>query len=545
MAVGSTLAPLAPFAGHRVFLTAWPSSHPGPEGARVATGTGDTMAIAVAAAADALASPPPFVADRLELDVVTSTEEGSLDDTSMPLRSIGLVGVLAARDGAPPGFVLPSEVLRRRLFHTGKEPGLDGERVRALLAARAGIPESALGAMRVEHFATAAYVESPDRTAALRVVRGMVERPSDVGVAALLAAARRGAEYLARAVGAQGRYAYLVHPADGRVDGSYGWLRHAGATYALFEAYDEFQTSEFLEAGRRALGYLRRRLVNDAATQGLALSDVSDEEEQKVGGAGLALVAWAQYAAATGDRSDLATMGSLARFILGRQYPDGHYRSNADVDRETGSHRKTEPVYYTGEATLGLLRLYAIDPQPSYLDAARRAAAWVIDVRDGKATDDTQEHDHWMAYALHDLYRVSRNDAYADHTFAIVRAIAKKQYEPGRAPSPDWVGAFFEGQSTPAATRLEAYDSAIALSRFAGKSDAWLLAPAREVAAFTIGNQFDEPSDYWLPRPAAIDGGVREGLYGEDVRIDYVQHATSAWIHLARLLRSESVGAAQ
>ena len=541
-AAGDANAPRPPLPGRRVFLTAWPRAHAGPDGARVATGSGATLSSAVAAAADALASqsPPwPIPPDRLELDVATSAEPASLDDSAMPLRAIGLVGVLAARGGASPAFVLPSEIHRRGLFRSGKDPGVDAGRIRALLATREAIPESALAGERAWRFTTAAYAETPDRANAVRVVRGMVEAPraADVDVARLLDAARRGGEYLVRSLGPQGRYAYLVHPADGRADGTYGWLRHAGATYALFEAYEEFQAPEFLEAGRRALEYLRRRLVDDAATHGQMLFEVAGEEEQKVGGAGLALVAWAQYASVTGDRSDLETMRALARFIVGRQYPDGHYRANADVDRETGSHRKTEPIYYTGEATLGLVRLYALDPQPAVLDAARRAAAWIINVRDAGATDETREHDHWMAYALADLYRLTRDESYAAQAFAIARAIATKQYAPGRAPAADWIGAFYEGQSTPASTRLEAYDSAIALSRQAGTSDAWIVAPARDVAAFTLGNQFGDANDYWLPHPEAMDGGVREGVYAEDVRIDYVQHAMSAWIHLARLLR--------
>ena len=57
-----------------------------------------------------------------------------------------------------------------------------------------------------------------------------------------------------------------------------------------------------------------------------------------------------------------------------------------------------------------------------------------------------------------------------------------------------------------------------------------------------LGQQFEPDDDYWLPNRAKADGGVRESLFVRDVRIDYVQHAMSAWLHLARSLRDPGYG---
>src|ERR1019366_2766401 len=160
----------------------------------------------------------------------------------------------------------------------------------------------------------------------------------------------------------------------------------------------------------------------------------------------------------TGKRDQLELMRSLARFIMKQQYPDGHFRSNADVGAETGKKLKREPVYYVGEATLALLRLYAVDPQQAYVDAARRAADWIVQVRDAYVSEDNQEHDHWMSYALNDLYRLTHQDSYVEHAYKIAHAIQKKQ-RGADAPAPDLVGTFYDGATTPAATRVEAYDA--------------------------------------------------------------------------------------
>jgi hypothetical protein len=530
-----------------VFLLLWGAGTPA-DGAGAplgATATGSSLADAVASAAASLAGRTPAGTGRLEMDVVRSAGTASLDeDTEAPLPSIGLEGVFATRDDGKAGFVVPGEVVQAGAFHTGKRPTLDHVALGTLVAQRATLGTPDLQSMRLYRFGAHAFVESAARDRALPLVRGMVEHPSQVTPDALIAAVRRGGDYLSRVQDDAGRYVYLYHPVGDRNDPSYGWLRHSGATYALLEAYEELGTPLYLQKAERALTYLEHRFVTDASSQGKYVLDTNDEEQQKVGGAGLSLLAFAKHAAVTGSRAHLDTMRALARFIVAQQYEDGHFRSNADLEAASGKKLKREPVYYPGEAALGLLRLYAIDPSPAYLDTARRAVDWVARVRDAYVSEDNQEHDHWMAYACNDLYRITRDDAYAEHALKIARAILKKQHRAAGAPAPDWAGTFYEGQSTPAATRVEAYDADVSLSRFAGRPDAWLLEPAREVAAWMLGQQFDDDDDYWLTSPARAAGGVRESLYVQDVRIDYVQHAMSAWLHLARSLRDPAYGAA-
>jgi hypothetical protein len=536
---GRAAAPAPPpGTGRRVMLAYY---HPGFEPV-VATSPGATLADAVASAADALA---PGVKDpaggRLELDVPTSLAVASVEeDEELPLASVGLEGVLVASDDGKTGVVLPAEIAERRLGHEGRTAGLSHAKLAPLLATRSGVTPGSLASMRAYRFGAAVFVESASHDGARVVVRGMVERPAEVTPDRLVAGVRHGADYLLRVMNAEGRYVYMYHPMEDRDDGSYGLLRHAGSTYALLEAYEELGTPAYAAKGELALQYLKARLRDDPESQGKYAVDTNDEEQQRVGGAGLSLLAFAKDAAVTGSRTELETMRALARSILKAQYEDGHFRSNADVEHETGKKLKREPVYYPGEAVLGLVRLYAIDPQPAYLDAARRGADWVVHVRDALVSEDNQEHDHWMSYAMNDLFRITHDRAYLDFAYKIARAIEKKQRT--GADAPDFAGTFYDGETTPASTRLEAYDADIALARFAGEPEDWLLGPAREVARSTLGQQFDPDNDYWLKNPGKAEGGVRESLFVPDVRIDYVQHAMSAWLHLARILRDPAYG---
>jgi hypothetical protein len=540
---GRAGAPEPPAAhGRRIVLACYPR---GAE-ALVATASGATLADAVAAAAESIAGKlkeSRTVAEaRLELDVPTHLAGATVEqDEELPLASIGLEGVLVTQDDGKTGVVLPGEIVQRGLFYEGKTHGLSHGKLEAMLSARAGVPQTSLGAMRAYRFEADAHVENAAHDGVLPVFRGMVEPPRDVTPERLVAAVRRGADYLLRIMNAEGRYVYMYHPVEDRDDSAYGWLRHAGTTYALLEAFEELGTPEYLQKSELALQYLKAHLKDDPASEGKYVLDTNDEEQQKVGGAGLALVAFAKHAAVTGKRTELETMRALARLIMKQQYEDGHFRANADLEHG-GKKLKREPVYYAGEAVLALIRLYAIDPQPAYLDAARRGADWVVQVRDAYVSEDNQEHDHWISYAFNDLYRVTDDASYLEHAYKIARAIQKKQRSAADAPARDFVATFYDGQTTPASTRVEAYDADIALSRFAGKPEEWLLTPAVQVARSMLGQQFDADNDYWLKNPTKVQGGVRESLFVHDVRIDYVQHAMSAWLHLARILRDPAYG---
>lgn len=517
----------------------------------VASAGGATLSDAVAGAANAIAAkaPGPLPRDaRLEMDVPVPQGLGGVSlagSIEAPLDSIGLEGVLVADSNGKTGFVLPGEIAERGMFHIGKSPGLDEGKLAELLASRAGVAQADLASMRSYRFHSDAYVESASRDTEappLRVVRGMVERQKEATPDLLLAAVRRGADYLVRVLSAEGRYAYLYHPVDEGEDTSYGWLRHAGSTYALFEAYEEFGTPVYAEKGQLALQYLKKHFRNDEESEGKYILDSKEEEQQKVGGAGLALLAFAKQSAVTGNRGELETMRALARLIMKQEEPSGHFRANADIHPPSGKKLKREPSYYPGEAVLGLIRLYALDPQEAYLDAARRGADWVIKVRDAHVSLDHQEHDHWMSYAMNDLYRVTHNDAYVEHAYKIARAIQKKQHRAAEGSSQDWDGTFYDGETTPGSTRVEAYDADIALSRFAGRPEEWLVTPAKQVAVAILGQQFRVENDYWLKNPTKADGGVRESLIEQDIRIDFVQHAMCAWLHLARILRDPAYG---
>ena len=65
------------------------------------------------------------------------------------------------------------------------------------------------------------------------------------------------------------------------------------------------------------------------------------------------------------------------------------------------------------------------------------------------------------------------------------------------------------------------------------------------IAAFTHRAAI-RPRERLLPSRtrSARAAGVRDSVVDDDIRIDYVQHAMSGWLHLARLLRDPTYGTA-
>jgi hypothetical protein len=550
--VPAALSPAVP--GHRVFVTAWVA---GKEPIS-ATGLGATLFDSIVAAATEVAKTAPPEA-RLELQVVTGVTKATVGpEMQERVFEIGLHGYLVNGGQAGVGWVLPIEIVSRhritaRVVNVGKgEPPsemriLDGEPLAQGVAARAHVASDVVPSLAAYRFDVADRLETvPPDGPPLTLYRTAPKLTADVSPEALLRDVHAGADYLARVTDERGRFEDVYDPTTDTAPHSYSTLRQAEAIYALMCAYEEEPRPAWLDAAKRATSYLKSQLKTlDGAAY--IKGGESDGEQEKVGGAGLALVAMAEYAAATGDKGDIEAMRALARGIIHQQYPDGHFRANADVakERDAGNAKiKREKGYYPGEATLGLVRLYGIDPDPKWLAAARSAADYVVHVRDANKMVKDQIPDHWLSYALHDLYVATSDAAYAGQADKISREIIVTLKHNKSLPYPDYHGSFLvEADTIQSSTRLEALTSTLQLMRFKGDDLRGILPSALEIARFTTSQQYRPDSAYFAKTPSKAIGGVRESVHDDNIRIDGVQHAICGWLRLAKILRDPTYGA--
>jgi hypothetical protein len=351
----------------------------------------------------------------------------------------------------------------------------------------------------------------------------------------LLAAANRAGDYLQRAVGADGRFVYSYLPKTDREKDSYNILRHAGTVYSMLELYEVNRRPELLAAARRALGYLLNQ-IEDCEVDGKTLPCIVEEGEVKLGGNALAAIALAKHIEVTGDTGHLPTLRRLGEWILDVQEPDGEF----------GVHKQSHPdgkvsdfvsEYYPGEALLALMRISALDADARWLDGAEQGARFLIETRDAGVPDTELNHDHWLLYALNEIYRERDRPIFLEHALRIAGAIASSQ---NRDPEfRDWLGSYYRPpRSTPTATRTEGLTAAYRLARdFDHPAEAARFLEAIRLGIdFQLQTQFRPESVLYLADPQRALGGFHRSLTNYEIRIDYVQHNISGLLAYRQIL---------
>ena len=356
-------------------------------------------------------------------------------------------------------------------------------------------------------------------------------------------AARAAAGYLARSCDSNGRFAYLSHleVAGDSSEGEYNVLRHAGAIYALAQAWERERQPLVRAALLRASRYLiERHLRGWPHRTGLA-AIVSLEDEEvgrecaKLGGAGLGLVALCAARRIEPALIELGRLRELGEFVLAAQRADGSFQSKRYLD--DGSWGRFQSLYYPGEAILGLLRLSAEDDDPRWLEAAARGAAFLARSRADLRVDQLP-HDHWLLIACAELWpRWGDLDApplpqpvLRRHLDDLARVFLARQVEVEAEGI--YLGAFDRSGSTcPAATRLEGLLAYASLPpSHEGPEPGPLRAGIERGLAFLRGAQLQAPPELRGALPKGwLRGQDPSGERGE-VRVDFTQHALSAFL---------------
>jgi hypothetical protein len=504
----------------------------GDDGAtRVSLGHGPGIGTALRDALRRL--PRPTSISAVKVDLVGSTAKLARLGVDSPISTdFGNLGL--AYDAPPFVALLPDEIVSAGLLDsTGV---LDRERTADYLkTSRRPVDTMRLAGRRAaQAYAIGTQSAFFDGTSYHPLYRGH-RTYGDLTPSLLLEAATLGGAYLARSVDGQGRFVYLYDAARDHHSEEYNVLRHAGAVYAMLELYEVTRDQALLEAAARALDYLVAQ-IRPCTLDATSYYCLVENDEIKVGGHGLALLALSTYAGITGSKKHLGVMQGLAGWLAKLQEPNGNFRAHK-VMFGSGALTPFQSLYYPGEAIYGLTALYEIDKNPRWLVVARRVARYVVDVRDRGVATEQLPNDHWFLYGIDRLYRQRKDPALLDHAMKVAAAIIGAQ---NRAPLfPDWVGSYYvPPRSTPAATRSEGMVAAYHLAEdfVGGPRAAEILANILLATHFQLATQIREESMMYLRNPRRALGGFRGAFDNYEVRIDYVQHNISALLGLREIL---------
>lgn len=353
---------------------------------------------------------------------------------------------------------------------------------------------------------------------------------------------RLGAQYLLGSIGPDGKFVYRINlDPSVKVRASYNVLRHAGTMYALASYHQRWPSTETATALAKTAGFLEGYMGPLPERDDLiAVWENKHKKEAKLGGAGLTLLALVAREHAVPGTANVAELSRVGSFVTFMQKPDGDFYSKYFRDKG-GKSDAWRSLYYPGEAALGLLVLHELAPSSGWLDAAVRALGHLADERRGRAR---VEPDHWALIATGRLFtEYGHTDWPRDkgllktHALQICESVLAAEQD--LDPSSPMYGAFdTDGRTTPAATRLEGLLAALPLLE--DTYDADLKKRAR--TAIDAGIRFLIRAQI---KEGAYAGAVPRALRASDdraseVRIDYVQHAMSAWMAYLDLLETEA-----
>jgi len=464
----------------------------------------------------------------------------------------GLDAVCLRLDGAvtKESCLLPDELFRRQLM-SGYKPfffmhefrtGLDLQAVVDLLADRLDLSMEQWRSSNKSYrrVRLQAFVEAPGAKGRALVARRLgTPLMEKLTAAHARKAVTRAADYVVRQMRTDGKFEYIYYPLEDSHSppGEYSLPRHAGTTWFLALALQSTGDKAVAAAADKAIKYLAANAVPDACRE-TPYACVGSDANADLGSAALAAVAISEYQQATGSKNYARLAHDLGSFILHMQKPNGDF---CHQYRPNNRKRNCEDIllYYSGEATLALAKLYKTSGDKRYLPALERAMDFLVGEKyDFFLGQFFISEDHWTCIAADALPESLNKDSYAHFCYEFAALNRRAQVRPGEGLMGDLSGAFsvtpfFMPHNTPVGSRTEANVGTLLLARRRGEETPELRAVVMDALKFLVDHQIKPDNAWHYKNPANASGGILQTPIRASIRIDYVQHAAAA---LARAL---------
>lgn len=366
----------------------------------------------------------------------------------------------------------------------------------------------------------------------------------EISSQAIMEACKLGADCLIAMQRPEGRFDYEYYPdrdsafisKKAEKKDLYNYLRHAGTTYSLFQTYKETGIERFRISAEEACDWMIKQI--DYSPDG-SFAYPHYNGRVKLGGAGLALIALVERVRATGAHDQDKLMEKLADFILHQQREDGSFKGYYSPD-PTRKAKSRVSIYYPGEAILALTRLYYLDQNDRWLQAAIKGSDYLVHDRwNLLGIDIAVPPDAWLMLALSDLYRYAPDQAYAEYCFRIGENMIRDQMREEDTKFADHVGGYVPRPPsvTPAGARMEGLTAAYYLRKQLKMDNSEWLKVIEYGCRFQINCQIRPQTAFMFPNSRRALGVFRDSVGRNMVRIDYNQHNMSSLLVAARILK--------
>ena len=345
--------------------------------------------------------------------------------------------------------------------------------------------------------------------------------------------------YLMHSASADGKLLYQVDTMSGASAPLYNVVRHAGVIASLGMLDGDLCSPEVKRSILSLAKYMKRNYVGPGlhAEQVAVWSEPFPRAgELKLGATGLGLVALLKARHIDERIVSLGELQGLARTLVYLQKPDGSF---VEMYRPgLGPDLNWHAPFYPGEAALALVSLYKVDHNPEWLASACKALAYLARSR---ARSAVVPEDHWALIATAELIQycdekacIATRQELINHAVQICNELLRMQQIVPDNPTLD---GSFDPLGHPAIAGA-ALEGLLAAYEFL-PDDQKVLRTRIKVAAsrgvvFLMRAQIKSgPYTGGMPLTA---GPSESGTV--IIRIDFVQHALSAWIRYRKLFGS-------
>lgn len=335
---------------------------------------------------------------------------------------------------------------------------------------------------------------------------------------------QQAGRYLAKQVQQNGRFTYGYFPCFDKKIAYYNSLRHASTLYAMIEAYEVTPDIKLRQAIERAKAYLIDELI--VVQENRAYVVDWEPGEVKLGANAAAILALTQYMKTFQVTDDLDVCRQLATVILELQQADGNFHHVLAYPDMTLK-EAFRIVYYEGEATFALLRLYEQDRDERFLTAVVDAFDYFLE------REYWKYHDHWLSYSVNELTKHRPDDRY--YTFGLQNVAPKL--------------TFIHDRETTYPTFLELMLAArdmIGRMQLQGRQALLENFPLEQLEQtierrmhYQLNGFFYPEVAMYMKRPERILGSFYIRHHSFRVRIDDVEHNLSGYCQVLRSNRKE------
>lgn len=362
---------------------------------------------------------------------------------------------------------------------------------------------------------------------------------TEVTEESLRRASVEGADFLLRHQHRDGKWTYVYSGATGRErPDAYNLPRHAGTTYFVAQVDSLHGHPPAREGALRALRWIDRFALRRCGEHPC----VESYGRADVGSAALTVVAASEVLAKADDPLARRLVEGLTGFLRSLQREDGELMHEFDLAEQRPI--DVQHMYYSGEAAFALLRAHEVLGDERDLEAARRLMAHLTGAGwDFLGSRYYYGEEHWTCIAAGEGRGRADSEDAIDFCSRWLEFNDLLQYRAGETP---WsseggfgVGPVLLPRLTPVGSRTEAFINTYLLLRHHGRDTTQARAVVERGLAELLRWRWAPGPTHLFADPAGAHGGMPGSPVDLTSRNDFVQHAGSAWIRWAQVLREE------